>query len=1298
MAKSMVERYEQVLAQDPASTVFVELAKALLEKGDHPRAMEVCEEGLKHHPTSVVARVLWGKALIQAGRPAQAMSQFDAAIDLDRDNAHAYNLIGEVLLHKGLYRSALPILKKAMALQPNEGRIKQWYEQAQSALAGGPAPVFTEPTSVDRPAEPTPAPLGEDEPARTEFHASAALPPSASAEKAAQEEEEPAPERTQLHRVPAAALGEDAETRTQLMGQASSARHVALEPAAPALTPDPFGSFGLGEEAEGGQQDRTIVMRALEVGTDEADAPSTRPDHPVVTPEAPLAFSAGPGALSAAGLTPAPIAGNPPSESTRKTPVPVDTEAAPTPPAGVPAAPLDPFAHLAKGLGPEEGTLPGLTSTFDALKESSSNSTDPFSAFAKPGDGDTVRGLTSTFDALSDSEREGLSDASRSSREGLPPLEEHAGPSIEVAGGLLGDLPPPPAEEPEPASIAAPTRTPPRLKRGLLDDLPDLPPASHVEVPKVELSPQATRAMADEYERELREKIKSAPEKRSFFARHAVLTAFGAVVVLALGAFVGNYLYTRSKNRGQDLQDTLASARKLIAVDTKRSLEESLAALERARSMDEKSAEAWALAGYVNALLVAEHGGGEAQKRAAEEAFSRIGASEDNVAYQRVGRYLLASGKEKEAAAKALLDTPAARTEVHEAAGRILLERKTNGRALERFKQALSLSAGNVRALVALGGYYQSAGDCTQALAVYSTAEAVSPKHPARTLGAAECRLEREEELEAALTEVQAIEGADALAPELHARRELALGQLLSHASQHDEAIKRLKAGMKIAGGRVADFHVALGEAHARNGDMVLAQDSLEAAFKVASGSERVKEALARVLIARDRPAEVLKRIDADESERRLFLVRGIAAAQLGQWKRARAELAKTQVGGKFPPEAIIQLTLADAAEGRPEHAQEMLEKTLTATRRAKSAVRVALGQVYWQRGVLDKARTQFEEALKDDEGYEGGCSLGRLLFTLGFPDLAIEPLKQAVARNGSHGEAREALGRAYIAVGKIPEGLAQLEAWREDNPSSDSWRGYAFGLYHSGKFKEADDAATRALKYAWREPKNQRIRAMIRFSRAQTKAAFASLELANKLEGDTKNPETFCEIGHAFLRQGDSEKAMAAFAAAVGVDATSPCGQIGQLAAKLPTSNRGVEKDLEDLAKRTPYAWDKAFANATLARVRLAQGSIADARKAVDAAMKQAPYSGRVHYALGLVLQRQKQEDKGIEALKMAAVLDGGNAEIRLAYADALSRSGELKDAVGEYETVLALGAPASELKRVKKALPYLKKKLSSR
>ena len=76
----MVEKYEQMLAQDPSSTVFVELARAYLDRGENDRAIQTCQQGVTHHPNSVVGRVLWGKALINTGKAADAMKQFDLAL------------------------------------------------------------------------------------------------------------------------------------------------------------------------------------------------------------------------------------------------------------------------------------------------------------------------------------------------------------------------------------------------------------------------------------------------------------------------------------------------------------------------------------------------------------------------------------------------------------------------------------------------------------------------------------------------------------------------------------------------------------------------------------------------------------------------------------------------------------------------------------------------------------------------------------------------------------------------------------------------------------------------------------------------------------------------------------------------------------------------------------------------------------------------------------------------------------------------------------------------------------------
>jgi tetratricopeptide (TPR) repeat protein len=136
MSQSLIQKYRQMLEQDPASTIFVELAKVLLEEGEPAKAVEICQHGLAHHAKSIIARVLWGKALINMGKPGEAMGQFDAAVAIEPENPYAYNLIAEVLMGKKLYRSALPILRRAVQLQPNDERLQAWLNQANKATGG----------------------------------------------------------------------------------------------------------------------------------------------------------------------------------------------------------------------------------------------------------------------------------------------------------------------------------------------------------------------------------------------------------------------------------------------------------------------------------------------------------------------------------------------------------------------------------------------------------------------------------------------------------------------------------------------------------------------------------------------------------------------------------------------------------------------------------------------------------------------------------------------------------------------------------------------------------------------------------------------------------------------------------------------------------------------------------------------------------------------------------------------------------------------------------------------------------
>ena len=1042
MGKSTVERYEDVAA-DASSTAFLELAKELIETGEPLRAIEVCRTGLAQLPNCIAARVLWGKALICLGRPAEAMEQFDRALELGRENPRTYALISHALVQRGLYRSALPLLQKAAALVPKSEALRRFLEETQRALGGGPPPTVSE-----------------------------------------QE---------------AAALFEAGPT-----------------------TPGPPDH----SENSGG------AMAAAS-----ADEPKTRE---------------GPG-----------------------------------------------DALTATHDGPAAGTEPAAS---------------------------------------------------------------------ELRPSLLEDV----AEAPEMLITAAP--------------------------PKQVVSSHEAEQIARQYERKLREELAENSEKasRHFVARHGIKIVAAAILGVALVAGAGIFLAVRHANQGRDLKDDLAEARKAIAQDTPRSYAFALDRLAHALQMDDESVEAWAWTAYARAILYAEHGRSGSDREASRAALDKGRVREHFAGLALASELYAAEPARKEELAKLVLDFNQESPEIHELAGRILLSRKDSKAAVERFRRALALSSGNVRAMVALADYYRESGDHPGALKFYGAAAQISPAHPGIVLGQAESRLELGTDLEEALRQINELPKDELLSPEELARRELALGRLQLARGDYEEAIKKLGEGARVFRPRAFEFQLALGDANRAAGKIDAAQTAYQSALELRPHSEEAKEGMGRALIARDRERELISRFPAQSDARRISLVRGMAFAKLGDWKRARGELAKTQVGGKYPSEAAIYLALADAAEGQPERAQSVLEKLAASSKRARGDVRVGLGTVYWQRGLLDKARSQFEEAAKEPDDYEGACALGRLLISIASVEAALEPLGKAVRRNPFHGEARLALATAQLQLGRLADAIAQLEAWRDRPTSAAAHKSMAAALFRAGRIKEAEAAIAKSLSLDASDAESHRLKAQILFARGDGRDAFPEADKATKLKA--ADPENWCELGAALVRQGRADAAAKAYEEAVRHGAESICARVGLHYAQLPTATRSAPKELNELAGRAPEFWNRSFALSTLARVLLSVGSAKEARKAAEQSVALYPFSGPAHLALGLCALRQKDDARALEELTKAVELDPTDAGGHLALADALSRSGPNAQAVEHYQWYLRLAANGPDQLRVKRALAQLKKRLALR
>ncbi len=1220
MSKSLVERYEQVLAQDPASTVFVELAKALIERGDHPHAVDVCKSGLQHHPSSVVGRVLWGKALINMGKPSEAMTQFDLAMGIDRENPHAYNLIGEVLLHKGLYRSALPILRKAAALQPNDNRVRQWLEQTKRALAGGPAPVLTDFTTVDSNDEPKTAVMASVE-ATVEMRSPRTSSPT------------PVPRSRPRPSAP------DPTVVTQ-----------AVAPPPPSA-PNP-------------------LLTALMVGADDESSTDTH--------------AAPPG--EAGGPVPGPALGD---------------------------EVFDPFAQIAKD-GDSGEMLHGLTSTFEALAAEKPE--------GPPGPGTPPSSIDAAVASAAKPVNPNIPMLTRVDAADDKPAEPTIIPSQDLmaenpqtqkGGGLLDDVASMPNEMPAASTesrrhvksnafyrTATPPPEAPNSRRSLLSDIPDFEaesPSAVNEAGHTAMSTQALDAIGKEEERQRRKALDAKLAEKTFLQRHGRKVAVTVVLLVVIAGLPLAYLYTRMVNRGKDLATAVGEGKASINADTREQYLVALDSLNHALTMDSGSAQAWALKGYAHALMFAEHGRKEEDRTHARDALGHSGVRTNYPELVLVSEWLLADPYQRPPLKQALLSSAIEKSEVKAVIGHELLLDGKGAEAETKLKEALRLWPSNTRALVDLGEYALSLQDFDSAHKHFSLAVQVSNNHPGAVLGLADARLELGRELGDALREVEKLPTVVTIPLALLVRRELVYGRLLSANGRHADALKVLTEGEQKYKEASFEFAMALGLAYRNAGQMGRAQDAYEEAIKLSPKNEEAKEGLGRVLLARSREKDLLTRLPGDGKLRRLALLRGIAWVRLGEYKKGRQELQSTAVGNKVSTEAAAYLALADAGEDQADKAAATLEKLVAASKKNKAVIQVALARVYMQKGALDKAKGTLTDAAKDPNDYEANTLLGELLLNqLSLPEMAVDSLTTAVSRNGSHAPARRLLTRCLLALGKNAEALAQTEAWLQDNPASEeALVGMAVALLHNGEVKKAKTFISKGLDDRSEDGAGFRFKAQILFANGDQRGAIAALQRANQL--DAKDAETFCEIGHAFARQGLPDAAAPAYDAARRESPKSACGVIGPLHAR-PLGTKNAVKDLQDALKNAHTAWDKALGYATLARVYLAMNQNKEAKKAADEALENGPFSAPAHYAAGMVASRFKDsQDEARNELQKTVELDPSWALARLSRGDLLLKDGPtaVPAVVAEYEAFLQYSQNQADISRVRKALPALKKKL---
>ena len=166
-----ISKCRKILDMDPNSQIFAALAEAHRRKGDLEKAFQICQNGLRIHPSYGSAHVVMAKINLDRGLYDWAEAEVKKAQEVDGTNRSVELLLAEIHLYKGEYQKAIKLLKRLWQTDPDNAHIKKLLDIAERIPAEQQAQTESKvaksvaPTRVDRPVsaaqEPSPMPAAE---------------------------------------------------------------------------------------------------------------------------------------------------------------------------------------------------------------------------------------------------------------------------------------------------------------------------------------------------------------------------------------------------------------------------------------------------------------------------------------------------------------------------------------------------------------------------------------------------------------------------------------------------------------------------------------------------------------------------------------------------------------------------------------------------------------------------------------------------------------------------------------------------------------------------------------------------------------------------------------------------------------------------------------------------------------------------------------------------------------------------------------------------------------------------------
>lgn len=119
-------------AQEPSSGIYLLLSDLLRETGEFEEAISILSDNATVRPTSLSARVVLGRTLLEAGRADDARPVLRQILETDADNTVVLRLLAEDARSRAAWSESVPYLMRLVELEPEEERWPAALEEVRS--------------------------------------------------------------------------------------------------------------------------------------------------------------------------------------------------------------------------------------------------------------------------------------------------------------------------------------------------------------------------------------------------------------------------------------------------------------------------------------------------------------------------------------------------------------------------------------------------------------------------------------------------------------------------------------------------------------------------------------------------------------------------------------------------------------------------------------------------------------------------------------------------------------------------------------------------------------------------------------------------------------------------------------------------------------------------------------------------------------------------------------------------------------------------------------------------------------